>query len=153
MRESHSETVSFLSPVAAAAATLTPFVFSSVTRLTFLWTIPAHYFLPTPRESSPEASCWAGGAERCGARRCWDVWHASVGWSVSSPCRPPSSCFSCSAPSAFLSLPTSFMASSGSWSRREGVYLEPKVHLPTPMTQGSLLLDCYLCEVSQGGPG
>ena len=66
MRESQRETVSFLSPVAAAAATLTPFVFRSITRLTLLWIIAARCFLRAPRETAPKACCWAGGAERCG---------------------------------------------------------------------------------------
>lgn len=67
MRESYRETVSFLSPVAAAAATIAPFVFCVITRLTFLWTIPVCHFLPTPIESAPQGTLlgrWGGAVWR-----------------------------------------------------------------------------------------
>lgn len=149
-----TKTASFLSPVAPAAAILMLLIFSSITRLTLLWESPARCPLSTPRERlSPKVCCWAGAAERCGVRRCWDVWPASVGRSVSSPCRPRWYFSSSSAPSASSSQPTSYMASSGSWSHQEGVYPEPREHPPTPMTQGSLHPDCCLCGLSQGALG
>ncbi|KAF1384626.1 hypothetical protein PFLUV_G00122160 [Perca fluviatilis] len=69
MRESQRETVSFLSPVAAAAAIFTPFVFSSITRLTLVVSNPCSpflfIFLPSPSETVPVLlGCWGGAVWR-----------------------------------------------------------------------------------------
>lgn len=150
MRESQQEIITFVSPVASTPSTLTLFVFSSITRL-FEWNLPAAS-IHAPKNTVPQRGCRAGGAERRGLRRCWDAWREFVGWSVSSPCRRPSSSSSCSAPSVSSSQPTSSMASSGSWSHQLEGCPGPRVPQRTLMTQGSPLPDCYLYGVSLAAP-
>lgn len=163
--------VSFVSLVAAAAAA-TLMRFSLTRAASSSWAIPACVFVfyfcsfcfwthtHTLRETVPLACCWAGGAERCGERRCWDVCHASAGWSASFPCRPPCSSSSSSAPSAYSSSPTTSMASSGSPSRPEGACPGPRDFPQTWIIRGSFRPGSCPYEVSQGlmewiseGPG
>lgn len=64
MRESQQEIITFVSPVASAPSTLTLFVFSSTTRLTF-WMNPSFRFYTRTKKYCPQAwlqGRWGGAA-------------------------------------------------------------------------------------------